>query len=110
MMAVAAAQKNREMFAIKKSYSIEVSIKVFIMILIMNSIQEKTVKSSSESSFHCGNSRNVRNIRFNWLDIIHHLFPSKRVSTFSKAHLECTFFVVIHTPLIARNNKLKLET
>jgi hypothetical protein len=25
MMAVAAAQKNREMFAIKKSYSIEVS-------------------------------------------------------------------------------------
>jgi hypothetical protein len=26
MMAVAAAQKNREMFAIKKSYSIEVSI------------------------------------------------------------------------------------
>lgn len=28
MMAVAAAQKNREMFAIKKSYSIEVSIVV----------------------------------------------------------------------------------
>jgi len=27
MMAVAAAQKNREMFAIKKSYSIEVSPK-----------------------------------------------------------------------------------
>jgi len=27
MMAVAAAQKNREMFAIKKSYSIEVSRK-----------------------------------------------------------------------------------
>lgn len=27
MMAVAAAQKNREMFAIKKSYSIEVSWK-----------------------------------------------------------------------------------
>lgn len=26
MMAVAAAQKNREMFAIKKSYSIEVSL------------------------------------------------------------------------------------
>lgn len=26
MMAVAAAQKNREMFAIKKSYSIEVSV------------------------------------------------------------------------------------
>lgn len=26
MMAVAAAQKNREMFAIKKSYSIEVNI------------------------------------------------------------------------------------
>lgn len=29
MMAVAAAQKNREMFAIKKSYSIEVSSLVF---------------------------------------------------------------------------------
>jgi hypothetical protein len=29
MMAVAAAQKNREMFAIKKSYSIEVSIFFF---------------------------------------------------------------------------------
>ena len=30
MMAVAAAQKNREMFAIKKSYSIEVSFKKII--------------------------------------------------------------------------------
>lgn len=28
MMAVAAAQKNREMFAIKKSYSIEVSFSI----------------------------------------------------------------------------------
>lgn len=28
MMAVAAAQKNREMFAIKKSYSIEVSTEI----------------------------------------------------------------------------------
>lgn len=30
MMAVAAAQKNRELFAIKKSYSIEVSSKLLI--------------------------------------------------------------------------------
>lgn len=29
MMAVAAAQKNREMFAIKKSYSVEVSLSPF---------------------------------------------------------------------------------
>lgn len=28
-MAVAAAQKNREMFAIKKSYSIEVSFEIY---------------------------------------------------------------------------------
>lgn len=31
-MAVAAAQKNREMFAIKKSYSIEVSKKFFFRV------------------------------------------------------------------------------
>lgn len=31
MMAVAAAQKNREMFAIKKSYSIEVSFGISIL-------------------------------------------------------------------------------
>lgn len=33
MMAVAAAQKNREMFAIKKSYSIEVSATQYIELL-----------------------------------------------------------------------------
>lgn len=37
MMAVAAAQKNREMFAIKKSYSIEVSS--------LNSVKERVEKT-----------------------------------------------------------------
>lgn len=31
-MAVAAAQKNREMFAIKKSYSIEVSFEIYTIL------------------------------------------------------------------------------
>lgn len=35
MAAVAAAQKNREMFAIKKSYSIEVSQKDFILKIVL---------------------------------------------------------------------------
>lgn len=39
-MAVAAAQKNREMFAIKKSYSIEVSLVFFLIKIIIKIARE----------------------------------------------------------------------
>lgn len=38
MMAVAAAQKNREMFAIKKSYSIEVTISSYCIMVSQRSV------------------------------------------------------------------------
>lgn len=45
MMAVAAAQKNREMFAIKKSYSIEVSS--------LNSVKEGVEKTYYNDVLRC---------------------------------------------------------
>lgn len=52
MMAVAAAQKNREMFAIKKSYSIEVTIILNILRLSLLDIVSYKVKKE-HSAPHC---------------------------------------------------------
>lgn len=46
MMAVAAAQKNREMFAIKKSYSIEVSF------FVLNKLDKRVCNEFRTSTAH----------------------------------------------------------
>lgn len=93
-MAVAAAQKNREMFAIKKSYSIEVSIKVFIVIWIMNLIREQCEKLFQKLFPLQHPEQSLLLVRYREIPpYLFIYFPSNGVSTFPKAHLECTFFV-----------------
>lgn len=67
-MAVAAAQKNREMFAIKKSYSIEVGLD-FVSCLNLVKITHTLLKNSrkilQKSGEECFKGRFINKLKFN---------------------------------------------